>query len=46
MNIYYFLSLIIPILSVAQKTIKVSYEQKFIYNDSFLINYQRTVGKS
>jgi hypothetical protein len=29
-----FLSLIIPILSV-QKTIKVSYEQKFIYNDSF-----------
>jgi GLPGLI family protein len=30
-----FLSLIIPILSVAQKTIKVSYEQKFIYNDSF-----------
>ena len=30
-----FLSLIVPILSVAQKTIKVSYEQKFIYNDSF-----------
>ncbi len=30
-----FFSLLIPILSVAQKTIKVSYEQKFIYNDSF-----------
>jgi hypothetical protein len=34
-TIFIIFSLIIPILSVAQKTIKVSYEQKFIYNDSF-----------